>query len=193
MLTVLPLCCLCFFSFLLAGSRLRYLGAHTHSALGRTPHPPPAAGKSTLLNALLGAECLPVNNVPETARICRITHDPAAAEPTLRDPSAGGRTFRGAAAVRARLTELNGDVRSREHQLSDDEVLQIQAPLQALDGYGPEFGRVTLLDTPGPNEAGEEQLKHQVRAARMWGEAEGHAGGPPSGVGKVRVRWGCSY
>ena len=34
------------------------------------------AGKSTLLNALLGAICLPSSNVPETARITRITHTP---------------------------------------------------------------------------------------------------------------------
>ena len=34
------------------------------------------AGKSTLLNALLGAICLPSSNVPETARITRIIHTP---------------------------------------------------------------------------------------------------------------------
>ena len=33
-------------------------------------------GKSTLLNALLGAICLPSSNVPETARITRIIHTP---------------------------------------------------------------------------------------------------------------------
>lgn len=36
------------------------------------------AGKSTLINAFLGNELLPVNNVPETARICRITHSTTA-------------------------------------------------------------------------------------------------------------------
>ena len=36
----------------------------------------PNAGKSTLLNALLGAICLPSSNVPETARITRIIHTP---------------------------------------------------------------------------------------------------------------------
>lgn len=43
------------------------------------------AGKSTLINAFLGNEVLPVNNVPETARISRITHSPSAScpEPTL--------------------------------------------------------------------------------------------------------------
>eukprot|EP00198_Chlamydomonas_reinhardtii_P007707 XP_001697044.1 predicted protein [Chlamydomonas reinhardtii] len=32
----------------------------------------------------------------------------------------------------------------------------------SVAGWGAEMGRVCLLDTPGPNEAGEEQLKHQV-------------------------------
>ncbi len=36
----------------------------------------PNTGKSTLLNALLGAICLPSSNVPETARITRIIHTP---------------------------------------------------------------------------------------------------------------------
>ncbi|GLC43094.1 hypothetical protein PLESTB_000863800 [Pleodorina starrii] len=160
------------------------------------------SGKSTLLNALMGLEVLPMNNVPETARICRMTHDPSAREPLLRD-AAGGKTLaRGEAAIRARLQQLNSAARTSSGPLlpqpsggltmmttdlvadgaggsgssggvsgtvggggaagSAASVLHISAPLVALEGYGPEFGRVTLLDTPGPNEAGEEQLKHQV-------------------------------
>lgn len=48
------------------------------------------AGKSTLINAFVGNEVLPVNNVPETARISRITHVPSSdcAEPTLEFKSA---------------------------------------------------------------------------------------------------------
>ncbi|GIL70787.1 hypothetical protein Vretimale_3881 [Volvox reticuliferus] len=155
------------------------------------------SGKSTLLNALLGMEVLPMNNVPETARICRITHDASAREPLLRDAT-GKILARGEADVRTRLQQLNtvargsrGSPPSRhpdslgpavEDQAADgaggssstgsyntgsgggglSTVLDISAPLKALEGYGPEFGRVTLLDTPGPNEAGEEQLKFQV-------------------------------
>ncbi|GIL46881.1 hypothetical protein Vafri_3748 [Volvox africanus] len=155
------------------------------------------SGKSTLLNALLGMEVLPMNNVPETARICRITHDAAAREPLLRDAS--GKTLaRGEADVRARLEQLNSVARGSgesppprhprgpgsavDDQVADEAVgsssagstntgnrggglstvLHISAPLVALEGYGTEFGRVTLLDTPGPNEAGEEHLKFQV-------------------------------
>ncbi|KAG2498988.1 hypothetical protein HYH03_003174 [Edaphochlamys debaryana] len=197
------------------------------------------SGKSTLLNSFLGAEVLPMNNVPETARIVRIVHDPSAKEPILREPppsapgagALGSPTFgsgrqpagtviRGEAAIRARLSHLNSMARTSsgaglspssssgltslssgvvsaavaeaavaaaagEAAAADGEgsghgaaggdagnggggggalpsVLHISAPLAALEGFGPEFGRVVLLDTPGPNEAGEEQLKHQV-------------------------------
>ncbi|KXZ53106.1 hypothetical protein GPECTOR_8g96 [Gonium pectorale] len=161
------------------------------------------SGKSTLLNALMGTEVLPMNNVPETARICRIVHDATAREPVLREEPPPGRspaaaaaasaaatTVRGEAAVRARLQQLNSAARSHGHgavsagsgplspqssgSLSGggadcgggaslaSSVLHISAQLRALEGFGPELGRVMLLDTPGPNEAGEEQLKYQV-------------------------------
>lgn len=49
-------------------------------------------GKSTLINAFLANEILPVNNVPETARICRINHTPTAScpEPLLELTAASG-------------------------------------------------------------------------------------------------------
>jgi len=55
-----------------------------------------SAGKSTLINAFLGNEILPVNNVPETARICRIKHVPAAScpEPVLELGASGAGTSR---------------------------------------------------------------------------------------------------
>ena len=58
----------------------------------------------------MGSECLPVNNVPETARICRITHNPAdaGAAPTL---ERGGVTYAGAAAIRDCLESLNQQAR----------------------------------------------------------------------------------
>ena len=52
------------------------LRQHLHSSPCRP------AGKSTLLNALLGAAILPSTNVPETARVCRITSVPEG-PPTL--------------------------------------------------------------------------------------------------------------
>ena len=52
----------------------------------------PNAGKSTLINALLGETVLPSNNVPETARITAVRHTPAAdgAPPRLTYPSSDG-------------------------------------------------------------------------------------------------------
>ena len=117
------------------------------------------SGKSTFLNALLGRDCMPMGTVPETARICRIVHDRTAAEPVLTD---GDDTVEGSAAVRRRLHELNDEVRQREHCLFDEEPLSIAAPLAALADQPPIPTELHLLDTPGPNEAGEEGLRYQV-------------------------------
>ena len=117
------------------------------------------SGKSTFLNALLGRDCMPMGTVPETARICRIVHDRTAAEPVLTD---GDDTVEGSAAVRRRLHELNDEVRQREHCLFDEEPLSITAPLAALADQPPIPTELHLLDTPGPNEAGEEGLRYQV-------------------------------
>lgn len=257
------------------------------------------AGKSTLLNAILGQEVLPVNNVPETARICKLRHLPSAAcsEPYLcegaeAEATTTGRTAQtpgivtcaniyaetlecclaslpsgscldlatpqscthaqpprisstqpppsmrqtplqqsvhspcalqsshsppspprtpvwrtldhthppthspplpppaGAANIRARLQALNQAVRSRERQLADEQLLQIYCPFSALAaeegaagaGEAGSAPRVFFLDTPGPNEAGEEGLKHQV------GGRAGHAGMPP---GQLLCCYGC--
>ena len=74
-------------------------------------------------------------------------------------------THHGDDAVRARLHELNSDVRSREHQpqASDEQVLTITAPITALADYDSDnCAQLVLLDTPGTNEAGEEGLRHLV-------------------------------
>jgi len=199
------------------------------------------SGKSTLINALVGSELMPMNNVPETARICKVVHDPGAKEPYLVEPGGaaagastgsplGGAaaaaenvTARGEEEVRARLQALNSAVRAHEasrtsstllpaastplraHPLSPstslqsqagsagapgsglapapsmslagggsgaDRLLVIRAPIAALreygdsqaggNGAGGQHVRLQLLDTPGPNEAGEEQLRFVV-------------------------------
>jgi hypothetical protein len=100
---------------------------------------------------------------------------PAPGRAGRRSPPAPAPCRAGAAAIRARLQELNHAVRSRERQLADEQLLQIYCPFAALVGgqggqgqEGQEGGagapRVFFLDTPGPNEAGEEGLRHQVRA-----------------------------
>jgi tRNA U34 5-carboxymethylaminomethyl modifying GTPase MnmE/TrmE len=127
------------------------------------------SGKSTFINALTGSPLLPVNNIPETARICRITHTPLldGEEPVLYDSSRGtpAETVIGEAAIRRHLGNLNREVRTREHQLSDEVLLDIQLPIRALAGHAGEGHNdvaFQLLDTPGPNESGEEALRFQV-------------------------------
>ena len=44
-----------------------------------------STGKSTFFNAMLGEDCMPTGTVPETARICRIVHNPEIDQPTLKD------------------------------------------------------------------------------------------------------------
>lgn len=117
-------------------------------------------GKSTLLNALISCEAMPVNNVPETARIVKIIHDascslqaagtgtshgaalagPSAAthsQPMLQD---GNEMVVGVTAVRARLQQLNSLARSAPpssphpatEAVADNAVLQLTVPLTAL-------------------------------------------------------------
>lgn len=112
------------------------------------------SGKSTLLNALISCEAMPVNNVPETARIVKIIHDPSStlqaagaglaqttlaahSQPVLQD---GNEMVVGVAAVRARLSQLNclarGAPPSSPHPateaVADNAVLQLTVPLTAL-------------------------------------------------------------
>ena len=61
------------------------------------------AGKSTLLNALIGSTLLPSTNVPETARICQIQHSPglSSQDSTLTYQAVGqAKIVQGAAGIR---------------------------------------------------------------------------------------------
>jgi hypothetical protein len=98
-----------------------------------------------------------------------VTHAPAAAcpaGPTLAPPAgdAAGAPIAGAAAISARLRALNAEVREHARGPADEAVLDITAPMVALEEGGPggPGTRLCLLDTPGPNEAGEEGLRFQV-------------------------------
>lgn len=124
------------------------------------------SGKSTLLNALIGANCLPANNVPETARITRITHTHGPAElvdNTAEEP----KLVTGEEDIKAYLRYLNSEARTRDHLLSDETYLDLKIPIAALQASsdvtaGAQTVTIRLLDTPGPNEAGEVALKAQV-------------------------------
>ncbi|CAL8468472.1 g8012 [Coccomyxa elongata] len=126
------------------------------------------SGKSTLLNALLGAVILPSSNVPETARITRITHTvlQEGQPPQLSYTSAQGeqRIIVGDYAIREHLRYLNREVRTRNYLSSDETYLDVHVPIATLEASeaDPESISLQLLDTPGPNEAGEESLKFQV-------------------------------
>jgi len=75
------------------------------------PSCPAMAGKSTVLNALIGSRVLPTSNVPETARITRLRHSKQCVEPVLAT-SGGGQPIVGADAVHAHLEMLNRQVPS---------------------------------------------------------------------------------
>ncbi len=62
------------------------------------------------------------------------------------------------------LRYLNREVRTRNHQASDEGFLDVRIPVAALETFEQDPAAVSLqlLDTPGPNEFGEEALKHQV-------------------------------
>jgi GTPase SAR1 family protein len=119
------------------------------------------SGKSTLLNAMLGAEFLPSNNVPETASIVRIRHDPRDEMGSLRVSTGSANVYRGAVVVREQLRQRNLDARQGfVHPKEEDLVLQ--ARLLALANRELEGQEFEILDTPGPNEAGTEHLREMV-------------------------------
>lgn len=66
--------------------------------------------------------------------------------------------------IREHLRYLNREVRTRKHLSSDEAYLDVQVPIASLEAaeVDPEAVSLQLLDTPGPNEAGEESLKFQV-------------------------------
>lgn len=115
--------------------------------------PLPAAGKSTLLNAILCDSILPSNNVPETARIIAISHADVA-EPRLSytGPDGAAVEVEGAAAIHEHLRQLNAFARGSERALAADErPLEIEVAVAALAGIpaGAPGSRLTILDTPG--------------------------------------------
>ena len=62
------------------------------------------------------------------------------------------------------LRYLNREIRTRDHNASDEAFLDVHIPVAALETFhlDPKGVSLHLLDTPGPNEYGEESLKHQV-------------------------------
>jgi hypothetical protein len=110
------------------------------------------------------------------------------------------------------LRFLNREVRARSALQSDEAFLDVQAPLAALAAApaaatGAEPGGsnggagaraalpLCLLDTPGPNEAGEDGLRFQARRPRAFAPGVAPAGVVPYCHGKrepgLRMRCEC--
>ena len=105
------------------------------------------AGKSTLINALLGAEALPVSNVPSTAVVIRVRHLPGLTNPKLRDPS-----VEGAASVRRSLSALCDRVRGMRGAERHAPVVEACYPFAGTPNTATP-STFTLVDTPGVTEA----------------------------------------
>ncbi|KAK3237427.1 hypothetical protein CYMTET_52497 [Cymbomonas tetramitiformis] len=117
------------------------------------------SGKSTLINSLLGDDILPSSNVPETARICRVVHANAA-KVSLQDDAY---TLEGSQTVRDHLRSLNHQARENGAQRLTDGELVLRAPVRALASESAHNStELHIFDTPGPNEAGQENLRYEV-------------------------------
>jgi hypothetical protein len=111
-------------------------------------------GKSTLINGLMGKKLLPSNNVPETARITSIEHQPPNQPPALTYQAPDGQTvtIQGTAQVHEHLRQLNSAARGGEQGLvASEQPLRITAAIAALVGLPTAAlgGRISILDTPG--------------------------------------------
>lgn len=117
------------------------------------------SGKSTLLNAWMGNEFLPANIKPETMRVVRIKHDPRNLEGRLiRRKST---LAKGPEDVRFKLSTLNKKARDKD-KLPSSEELTLKIDLPVLKGKRLDDVQFELLDTPGVNEAGVQQLESKV-------------------------------
>ncbi|MEC9386067.1 dynamin family protein [Marinobacter sp. bablab_jr008] len=173
------------------------------------------AGKSTTINAIVGAEVLPNRNAPMTAIPTLIRHTPGMKEPKLlfrnnapinnlcesinkalshtpgltdqivqEAPELEGalafvtrgasvsEEYSGQSGIFEFLKSINDLVRicrvlELEFPFSDyDEMHElpvIEVEFAALSDKEAALGRLTLLDTPGPNEAGQKHLKVMLR------------------------------
>ena len=177
------------------------------------------AGKSTTINAIVGAEVLPNRNTPMTALPTLIRHTPGQKEPLLllnnhgplntlvaqlrervqnpsretstalqdieaseedmrdlikrvRDGEGFRMEYQGVPEIFDFLLSVNDLVRlapklNLEFPFADyDEIHElpsIEVEFAHLSGVHNPIGRLTLLDTPGPNEAGQHHLRHMLR------------------------------
>ncbi|MBT8493532.1 MAG: dynamin family protein [Deltaproteobacteria bacterium] len=99
-------------------------------------------GKSTFVNALLGAEVLPTGITPTTATINHVQH---AAEPSARAFLRSGETIDLTPGALADWVTVAGD------KSKDVSYVELGYPAEVLEG------NVTLVDTPGVNDLNEQR------------------------------------
>jgi len=117
------------------------------------------SGKSSLLNAWLGNEYLPSSNVPETANIIRIKHNIKQKKGALTHRNSS--PIVGANQIRAYIEKLNKQTRDQRKDPIREEII-LEAPIQTLSNTSFDRFKFEILDTPGPNEYGQEKLKLAV-------------------------------
>lgn len=110
------------------------------------------AGKSTLLNALLGNDYLPTSNTPETASLLYIKHSPECYLQTDNEKIYGTENICNA------IKERN--LSFRENGVDAISKYTLYVPYEKISSV--ESVNFQFIDTPGPNEAGLPALKDQV-------------------------------
>lgn len=110
------------------------------------------AGKSTLLNALLGNDYLPTSNTPETASLLYIKHSPDCYLETDNEKIYGTENICNA------IKERN--LSFRENGVDAISKYTLYVPYEKIRSV--ESVNFQFIDTPGPNEAGLPALKDKV-------------------------------
>jgi len=108
-----------------------------------------SSGKSSLINAILGKNLMPVANMATTATIVRIIATPQKSYSGIAYDSKGVELFR----------EKELDLNIMEKWNSDESIstIEIYGPIPCVDAVGM---RLVLIDTPGPNNSRDENHKN---------------------------------
>jgi len=111
------------------------------------------AGKSTIVNALIGDEVLPVSNIPATAVSIKVRHSEFSSEPRLLEPT----PVVGTLAVQQTLHAICSETRDTS-QVNGRPV--VEARFSCFKGSTPSTGspNPSLVDTPGVTEASGSRL-----------------------------------
>lgn len=118
-----------------------------------------SSGKSSLINALLGAYLMPVANMATTATIVRII--------ATNQKSYSGIAFNSAGEELCRENDLSINIMEKWNNDSTISSIDIYGPIPCVDNVGM---RLVLIDTPGPNNSRDEN--HKKLTYEMLAESE---------------------